>query len=472
MSVRAAPPVKLGDSERQLNATGANQTEERLSKFAYLLDRTSLANTSTSLPRVAQLFERVVGPATTSGEAIQPLKIVPLPSSTETPDNLIEGSRSWRGSLLTGDVHRQEPSRQSRGWKPKASLLAGFVVIGTVVALGSRDYVRGQAGIYGSLLLDAIAGLDDASNPRGNAISDERMAQLPSDATVSEFATPSTAGPPMVADNGQSARARADSSEEQAGNASAPAAPVSALAPAANAPADLAATQSGFGDSNVTHVATTVETPLAPGPAVASSNAGPPIVPDSTQPARVGVVDKQAVDTSAPAALVSATTPTASTPPAVGATESAVGVPNVTPTATTVETPAAPGPAVASLHVASQISEPKPVRIVSVRPDGTPISSAGSAGTAQASNPGSDLWEKPGGLSSAGVTATLKVATEMPSQSQKPAKHQKREKPEKSARALNAAEAAASSPPPTSAEPSAAEQGSATPLQGAHAGRL
>ena len=393
MSVRAVPPVELGDSERRLNATGANQTEELLSKFAYLLDRTSLAHTTTSLPRVAQPFEHVAGPATTSGEAIQQLKIVPLPSSTERPDNLIEGSHSWRGSLLTGDVHRQEPSRRSRGWKPKASLLASFVVIGTVVALGAPDYVWGQAEIYGSMLLDAIAGLDDAPNPRGNAISDERMAQLPSDATVSEFATPSTAGPSVVADNGQSARARADSSEEQAGDASAPAPPVSALAPTANAPADLAATQS------------------------------------------------------------------------------AVGVPNVTPAATTVETPLAPGPAVTPLRVGSQIPEPKPVRIVSVRPDGMPLSSAISAGTARASNPGSDLWGKPGGLSSAGVTATPKVATEMPSQSQKPAKHQKREKPEKSANALNAAEAAASSPP-TSAEPSAAEQGPANPLQGAHAGRL
>ena len=149
-------------------------------------------------------------------------------------------------------------------------------------------------------------------------------------------------------------------------------------------------------------------------------------------------------------------------------TQSTVGVPNVTPAATTVETPLAAGPAVTPLRVGSQIPEPKPVRIISVRPDGMPISSAGSAGTARASNPG---WGKPGGLSSAGVTATPKVATEMPSQSQKPAKHQKREKPEKSANALNAAEAAASSPP-TSAEPSAAEQGPANPLQGAHAGRL
>jgi len=561
MNGPAVPPVKLGDSERRLKATAANQAcaEELLSKFAYLLDHTSLAPTSTSLPKVAQLFEHVPGPATPSGEAIQPLNNVPLSSSNETHDNPMAAVHA--GPLLTGDVQPHEPSRHFAGWKPKALALASFVVIGTAVALGSRDYVLGHAEIYESMLLDAIAGLDDAPNPRGNVgnvMHDESMAQGPSDETIAASAAPSTAGPPPIADRPRSARATVESSREQAVDASAPAAPVRAPAPAAGAPADVGATrttplasgparapkdagppllpdstqparvgvdeqaadasappppvstpapaasasadvgatQSRVGVSDATQVAKTRETPLASGPAPAPGEAGPPLMPDSTQPARVGV-DKQAVDASAPAAPVSAPEP-ANAPADVGATRSGVGVSSATPVATAIDTPTASVRAATQLPLGSQIREPKPVGTVSA-PDWTPTSSTtdsietsnggdalklsakpasvanmGSAGTAKVLNPSSDLREIPGGKPSAGLAATPKIAAETPSRPPKSAKRQKREKSEKSATApkLNAAEAAASSLPATSEEPPAPDQGPTNPLQGVHAGRL
>ena len=468
MSVSAVPPAKLGDSERHLQATAANQTdaEETLSNFASLLDRTSLAPTWTSLPNVAQLFESI--PTSATEESTQPPSIVRLRHGKQ--DSRVEITAVHAGAVLIGDVRPQELSRHSRGRKSKVLALASLVVIGTVVALGSRDYVLGQAKIYESMLLDAIAGLDDTPTPSGNVARDERIAQHPSDAGMAASSPPSTAVPPLTLMVGSPklALAGVDRSEEQAVDASAPAAPVSAPAPAATAPAD--AGQSAVGISNVTQLTTKVETPLAPGPTSAPSKAGPPLIPDSTQPARVRV--EQAVDGSAPAALVRAPAPTASAPPAVVATQSAVGVSNATPVATILDTSLARVRAVAPLRVKSQTAKPKPVRIISVRPDGTPISSAGSAGTARASNPDSDPEDKLDNKSSAGVPATPGVAAEMPNKPQKPAKRQKRERSEKLANAhkLNAADAAAL--PATSAESPAAEQGPANPPQGAHAGRL
>jgi hypothetical protein len=416
MSASTVPPTKFGDSERRLHATAANQTaaEEPLSKFASLLDRTSLVSTSTSLPTVAPLSEHVPGPATTSGEDIQPPNIVPLRSSNETHENPIETAAAHVGAALADDVRPSEPSRHSRGWKPKAFALASFVVIGALVALGSQDYVRGQAEIYGSMFLDAIAGLDDTPSPRGNVMPDERMALRTSEAP------PAAAGPPLTMERPQSEHARVDSSEEQAVDASAPAAPgVSAPAPATNAPADVGPTQSGVGVSNVTPAATAVDTPLA------SVRAAAPV------------------------------------------------------------------------PIGSQGSEPMPVRTVSAPPDGTPTSSAtgsteastaGNAlrlsakppsqatnsGTAQASNSSFASREIPDGLSSTQVSTIPNVAAEMPRQPSKPAKRKKHEKSEKSANSpkLNAAEAAASSLPATSAEPPAAEQGATNPPQAAHPGRL
>jgi hypothetical protein len=412
MSVAPFPPPKFGDSDRRLHATAANQTaaEEPLSEFAYLLDPTSLANTSTSLPNVAQLSEHVPGPATTSGEDIQRPNFVPLRSSNET-HSPIETAAPHAGAALAGEVRPQEPSRRSRGWKPKAFALASFVVIGAFVAFGSQDYVRGQAEIYGSMFLDAIAGLDDTPSPRGNVMPDERMAQRPSEAPSA------AAGPPLAKEPRQSEHARVDSSEEQAVDASAPAAP----APAPNALADLGSTQSG------------------------------------------------------------------------------VGVLNVTPAATAVDTPLASVRAAAPLPIGSQGSEPMPVRTVSAPPDGTPTSSAtgsteastagndmrlsakppsqatnSSAGTAQASNSSFASREIPDGLSPTRVAAIPNIAAEMPRQPPKPAKRKKHEKSEKSANSpkVNAAEAAVSSLPATSAEPPAAEQGAANPPQAAHSGRL
>jgi hypothetical protein len=186
MDVSRVPPAKLGDLQRQLYPIPANQIEDPLSNFASLLDHTG--------PVPTQLFEHISAAA--SGEATQPLNYVPLPSPKETQDNPTETVAVHAGAGRIGDVHLQEPSRHSRGWKRKAFALASFFVIGMTVGFSSRDYVRGQAEAFGSMFLAAIPGLDDAPILRANAMPDERMARPAAraalaPATADEGATPS-----------------------------------------------------------------------------------------------------------------------------------------------------------------------------------------------------------------------------------------------------------------------------------------
>jgi len=393
----------VGDPHRRLHATAANQTgtEDPLSKFAYLLDHTSVVQT--------QLFEHISPPA--SG----------VPSSKETRDHpleTVETATVQARARLIGDVQPQEPSRHVRGWKSKAFALAGFFVIGTLVAVSSWDYVRGQAEGYGSMLLDGIAGLDDAPTLRASVIPDGRVAQRPSSETAEQPATPSTAEVPPVADNAQSARARADSSEEVVVDASTPAAPV-APASATNATANRGATTSGVGVSNVTPVARTVDAPLA------SMSAAAPLAfqTQGPQPKAVRTVSVRSDRTRISSAAGSIETSTAGD---------------------------------------------------AVKVSAKPLSDTtnGSAGTEQASNPSSDLQEIPSGKSLAGVAANPSVAAEMPSPPPKPAKRQKRGKSEKSTNApkVDAAEAATNAPA-TPVEPPS-DQGSGNPPPGSHAGRL
>jgi hypothetical protein len=520
MNVSAVPPGEPGDSQRRLHASPGSQTggQDPVSKFASLLDPTSPVPTWTSSAKVAQPIEHVPAPA--NEEATRPSNTVPLPASKETHDNPTETAASHSRALPIGDAHRPEPSRRSRGWKPKAFALASLFLIGTAVVLSWRDYVYGLAETYRSMLLDAIAGLDDAPTLRAN-VTPERAAQPPSEDT------PSTVRATAVAGNAHSARDRADSSEEQAVDASARAG-TAARAPGATAPADVSARSSG----------TTAVESATP----STANAVP--VTDDAQSARPGAegYEKQAVDATRRAGVV-APAPGATTPadmsarpsvktanesaalstanaisatddarsahpgaegyeeqavnasPPVGAFPPALG-PNAPADVGAAKTPLAPRPAVAPVRVGSPIPEPKLVRIISVRPDGTLISSAigssetsssadalklpakralegaeGSAGIAPASNPTSDLPNTPGGKSE--IAATPNDVAQMPSGLSKPGSRYKREKSEKSANdpKANAAKTDANASAIRSEATESDKVPANTPVS-AHAGRL
>jgi hypothetical protein len=516
MNVSAVPPAEPGDSQRRLHASRGSQTggQDPLSKFASLLDPTSPVPTWTSLTKVAQPIENVSAPA--SEEATRPSNIVPLAVSKETNDNPTETVACHSGVPPTRD--RPEPSRRSRGWKPKAFALASLFLIGTAVALSWRDHVRGLAETYRSMLVEAIAGLDDAPILRPNAMP-ERAAQPPSEDTLSTVrATP-------VAGNAHSARDRADkaaSSEEQTGDASAPARTV-ARASGVTAPADVGARPSGASatpsTANPVQVTDNAQsahpgaesyeeqaidtTPPAgivvpaPGPTAPADMSSPSVksaiesatpsavdavpVTDNGQSAHPGMesYEEQATKASPPVGIV-APGPALSSPADVGATKS----------------PLAPRLAVAPVRVGSAIPESKAVRIISVRPDGTLISSAigssetspaadasklpakpasegaeGSAGIAPGSNQSSDLPNTLDGKP--GIAATPNDVARMPSRLSKPENRHKGEKSEKSANAVkvNAAETDANASAIQS-ESSGSDQAPANTPTSAHAGRL
>jgi hypothetical protein len=163
MDVSRVPPAKLGDLQRQLHSTAANQIEDPLSNFGSLLDHTSPVST--------QFFEHIFAPA--GGEA-KPLNIVRLPSPRETPT---ETAAVDAGARSIGDVYPQEPSRHWRGRKRRAFALASVFVIGMAAGFSSRDHIRGQAEAFVSMLLAAIPGLDDAPILSANVTPDERMAR-------------------------------------------------------------------------------------------------------------------------------------------------------------------------------------------------------------------------------------------------------------------------------------------------------
>jgi hypothetical protein len=330
--------------------------------------------------------------------------------------------------------------------------VASFFLVGTAVALSSRDYIQGLAETYRSMLLDAIAELDDAATQRATAMP-EHAAQPPSEDTLS------TVRATRVVGSAQSARDSADRSEEEAASAR-PSAGTVASAPGATAPADVSTHPSGTTAAESATPSTASAVPVTD-------------VAQSTHPAAEGY-EEQAVDASPPTGTV-APAPTPNAPAYVGA----------------AKMPLAPRPTVAPVRVGPPIPEPKPVRIISAWPDRTPISSAigstssvanalklptkraserteGSAGIAPASNPSSDLANTLGGKPE--IAATPNDAARMPSRLSQPGNRHKRERYEKSTNALkvNAAEADANA----SAIQSESPESDQVPATAAHAGRL
>jgi hypothetical protein len=107
----------------------------------------------------------------------------------------------------------------------------------------------------------------------------------------------------------------------------------------------------------------------------ASSDAGASLLKDSAKPAPVKVVssEEQPVDLSAQGSLGNPA-PAAANPPA--AADQAKPPASATPVAATVDTPVVPPPAASQPPMTSEFPSPKPVRTVSLRPDGTPIAAS------------------------------------------------------------------------------------------------
>jgi len=108
----------------------------------------------------------------------------------------------------------------------------------------------------------------------------------------------------------------------------------------------------------------------------ASNDAGGSLLKDSAKPGSVKVIssEEQPVDLSAEASIGNPPAAQADPPAAADLVKSPAGGLTVTPVAATVNTPLVPLPAAAPPPpMTSEFPNPKPVRTVSLRPDGTPI---------------------------------------------------------------------------------------------------
>ncbi len=107
----------------------------------------------------------------------------------------------------------------------------------------------------------------------------------------------------------------------------------------------------------------------------ASSDAGASLLKDNAKPASVKVVssEEQPVDLSAPGSLGNPAPAAANPPAAADQAKPPASASSATPVAATVNTPLVPPPAASTPPMMSEFPNPKPVRTVSLRPDGTPI---------------------------------------------------------------------------------------------------
>jgi hypothetical protein len=174
-----------------------------------------------------------------------------------------------------------------------------------------------------------------------------------------------------------------------------------------------------------------------------SGDVGATLSKESAQSAHVKVVssEEQPID-SAPAPLSNISPPKALVPVAADAAQPPAGLSRGTPVVATVNTPVEPAPIATPPPTASEFSDPKTVRAVSPRPDGTPIATrplsvtdsgeaaqaidavsppakpapkaaSETAGVAQPLTPNLDLpAAKPSGKSSARVVAARTDTTE------------------------------------------------------------
>lgn len=222
----------------------------------------------------------------------------------------------------------------------------------------------------------------------------------------------------------------------------------------------------------------------------ASNDGGASLLKDNAKPGSVKVLnsEEQPVDLTAQASLGNPPSAIANPPAAADQARPPASPPDGTSLAATVNTPLVPAPPAAPPPVMnSEFPDPKPVRTISLRPDGTPIAAANppdqagsdakpagapaeamskpaeapfkpapktaadAAGAAQPSTPKLDLPSKPPAKSSARVEVaktdtTAPDATE-PTRSAAPAKPQNAAKKPKAAQVATESTGAISQPP-------------------------
>ena len=107
----------------------------------------------------------------------------------------------------------------------------------------------------------------------------------------------------------------------------------------------------------------------------ASNDPGVSVLKDNAKPGSVKIVnsEEQPVDLSAQASPGNPTPAPANPPAAGGQPNSPGGASNGTPVAATINTPLVPPSAAPPPTMTAEFPDPKPVRTVSLRPDGTPI---------------------------------------------------------------------------------------------------
>jgi len=112
----------------------------------------------------------------------------------------------------------------------------------------------------------------------------------------------------------------------------------------------------------------------------ASSDAGASLLKDNAKPGSVKVVssEEQPVDLSAQGSLGNPAPAAANPPAAADQAKPPASASSATPVAATVNTPLVPPPSASPPPMTSEFPNPKPVRTVSLRPDGTPIAASNS----------------------------------------------------------------------------------------------
>jgi SPOR domain len=196
-----------------------------------------------------------------------------------------------------------------------------------------------------------------------------------------------------------------------------------------------------------------------------SGDVGATLSKESARSADVKVVssEEQPID-SAPDPLSNISPPEALVPVAADAAQPPAGLSRGTPVVATVDTPVEPAPIATPPPTASEFSDPKTVRAVSPRPDGTPIATrplsvmdsgeaaqaidaasppaklapnaaSETAGVAQRLTPNLDLPAKPSGKSSARVVAARTDTTEPSAATETPIRPVQRGTPVRSEKA-------------------------------------
>ena len=366
-------PAERGDRVHPPNALAGKQRsrEEVLSEFAYLLEASLEASTpavtARSLSVAARFRERAPEPVRTAAEATRPFdKGRKQPSLKtnyeETETAAVNVESTW--AVGTARVPRQEPDvaeemtiGRSHGWKLRATalVLVSAGLIGAIIVLKGGapglpkeslviaeagtslsaeaqkaiwKYSRqtyGQAEIYKSRLLGAIATLTEGSNPLTGILRGKSRMQSANNEAVAAPVALSGAGSLPMTGGAQSSQVEPDSYELKSVNLGAGSVVAGAPEPAVRAPATASATQSPVGTEAGT--SSMLSTSVAAPPPDHSQDRetsprpnGAPIVPvssaaDTNEGSSAGVAPKPAIKR-APKATQNAVGTALSTKPA------------------------------------------------------------------------------------------------------------------------------------------------------------